>query len=339
MPAPSLRSATRRALRSFKGFAKSNARFRKGYLRLKGLYHRARLRGAGLVGPGLADGSAPDPRGINPANVVWIFCTSRSGSTWLRSMMEDLAPGETWEEPGVAKLFGGFHENALEEQLDSTDFVMGNPTRAYWISLIRNFVLDAARACKPSLRPEQYLLVKEPDGATGAPLMMEALPESRMVLLVRDPRDVASSALDATKEGGWMRASPGGATGREALSERKPEVFVKRRAKAYLRQITNAKRAYDAHKGPKALVRYEDLRSDTVGTMRRLCTELEIPVGEEGLARVAEKHSWENVPVGEKGEGKFYRKATPGGWSEDLTPEQVRMVEEITAPLLQEFYP
>jgi hypothetical protein len=73
--------------------------------------------------------------------------------------------------------------------------------------------------------------------------------------------------------------------------------------------------------------------------MRRLCAELAISVDEDGLARTVEKHSWENVPVGEKGGGKFYRKATPGGWSEDLTPEQVRTVEEITAPLLREFYP
>ena len=341
MPAAGLEGYARRIWRSAKsfakGFVKENTRFRNGYLQLKGRYHRVRLRGAGLRA-NLADRNARTGA-VNPANIVWIFCTSRSGSTWLRSMLEDLAPGETWEEPKVAKLFGGFYEQALEEQLDSTDFVMGNPTRESWISSIRNFVLDAAWACNPSLRADQYLLVKEPDGAVGAQLMMEALPESRMVLLVRDPRDVASSALDATKEGGWMYETTNRTQGGKSLSERKPDLFVKRRSKSYLRQITSAKRAYDAHQGPKALVRYEDLRADALGAMRRLCTELAIPVREERLARVVEKHSWENVPAGEKGKGKFYRRATAGGWREDLTPEQARMVEEITAPLLQAFYP
>ncbi|CAN5145551.1 hypothetical protein BH18ACT10_BH18ACT10_16580 [soil metagenome] len=52
-----------------------------------------------------------------------------------------------------------------------------------------------------------------------------------------------------------------------------------------------------------------------------------------------EKHSWENIPEGKNGPDKFYRKASPGGWREDLTPEQVQTVERITASLLEEFYP
>jgi hypothetical protein len=57
------------------------------------------------------------------------------------------------------------------------------------------------------------------------------------------------------------------------------------------------------------------------------------------LARAVEKHSWESIPDEEKGEGKFYRKATPGGWRGDLTPEQAKAVEKITAPLLEQLYP
>jgi hypothetical protein len=86
------------------------------------------------------------------------------------------------------------------------------------------------------------------------------------------------------------------------------------------------------------LVRYEELRVDTLDTMRRIYSELGIAVDEKELARAVEKHSWENIPEEEKGEGKFYRKASPGSWREDLTPEQVEVVEKITAPLLKEFY-
>jgi hypothetical protein len=73
--------------------------------------------------------------------------------------------------------------------------------------------------------------------------------------------------------------------------------------------------------------------------MRLLCLAMEISASEEQLARIVEKHAWENMPQKEQGLGKFYRKATPGRWREDLTPEQVRIIEEIIAPLLKEFYP
>ena len=86
------------------------------------------------------------------------------------------------------------------------------------------------------------------------------------------------------------------------------------------------------------MVRYEDLRADTLGTMRRIYSSLGIEVDETELSGAVEKHSWENVPEEEKGEGKFHRKATPGGWRDDLTPEQAEIVERVTAPLLKEFY-
>jgi hypothetical protein len=73
--------------------------------------------------------------------------------------------------------------------------------------------------------------------------------------------------------------------------------------------------------------------------MKRMYSELSIEVNEGELAQVVEKHSWENIPEDKKGEGKFYRKASPGGWKDDLTPEQAQIVERVTAPLLEQLYP
>jgi Sulfotransferase domain len=114
---------------------------------------------------------------------------------------------------------------------------------------------------------------------------------------------------------------------------------ARRAANTYLRNMEKAKQAYDSHEGRKVLVKYEELRADTLATMERICSALEIPVEEGELARAVEKYSWESIPEGEKGSGKKFRKATPGGWREDLTSEQIKTVERITAPLLQEYYP
>ena len=86
------------------------------------------------------------------------------------------------------------------------------------------------------------------------------------------------------------------------------------------------------------MIKYEDLRADTFETMKRLYAALGIDVDEGELAWVVERHSWENIPKGKKGEGKFRRKAKPGSWREDLTPEQAEVVERITSPLLEELY-
>ncbi len=348
MPTPKYREALwmgrdviRRLERPLRRVAKRSPMIRKARNELVEHYHRVLLRGVRgrnrLLGSAAASARTS---GVNPENMIWIFSTSRSGSTWLRSMMAELAGHKVWEEPCIGRLFGDFYRRAQERQLASPNFIMGNPTREGWIHLIRDFALGGARYSNPFLDSRHYLVIKEPDSSGGAPLIMEALPESRMIFLIRDPRDFVASALDAAREGSWMYEAMDKAAWKEkSLADRKPDNFARARANSYLRQIGSIRDAYDAHKGRKVLVRYEDLRADALGTMKRIYSTLEIPVEEEALVRAVEKHAWENVPEKEKGAGKFYRKATPGGWREDLTPEQAEIVESITAPLLQEFYP
>jgi hypothetical protein len=273
--------------------------------------------------------------GIAPENMIWIFGTGRTGSTWLAAMMEEPEGHDVWFEPRVGTVF----DPQRFQRHGGKHFILASQYKDVWLRSIRNFILDGANARFPEL-DGGYLAVKEPGGSVGAGLIMEALPESGMVLLIRDPRDVVASWLDATRKGGWQTRRRGeGGRRAESLAETKPNAFVRRHANAYLQHVGSARRAYEAHEGRKVVVRYEDLRADTLGTMKRMYGELNIHVEEARLAKAVEKHSWENIPEEEKGQGKFYRKATPEAWREDLTRRQVKTVERITAPLLEEFYP
>ena len=243
-----------------------------------------------------------------------------------------------WNEPLVGKLFGDFHSDARPKSLRSKNFVMADAHRQAWLEGIRCFISRVADSRFPGTEEGEWIVVKEPNGSVGAPYLAAAFPRSALVLLIRDPRDVAASAIDRHRPDGgayeW-RKSEGMVRDR---ASRNPDAFIEGQAKRYMRNVGAAKRAYEAHEGPKVMVRYEDLRADALGTMKRLYSTLGIPTDEEELAQVVKKHAWENISEEKKGRGKFHRKAKPGGWREDLTAHQARSVEKITAPLLREFY-
>src|ERR671939_740580 len=145
--------------------------------------------------------------GIPPDHFIWIFGVARTGSSWLGAMMGDLDDHATWYEPYVGDVFGyAYYMRAGEQQRGRKNFILGDPYKEAWIRSLRMFVLGGAHARFPELGENGYLIVKEPNGSVGAPLLVEALPESRVILLVRATRDVVASLLAAQREGSWGAA-------------------------------------------------------------------------------------------------------------------------------------
>jgi hypothetical protein len=283
--------------------------------------------------------SGNEAGGIKPENLIWIFGVARTGSSWLSSMMADIEGYSRWNEPYVGDVFGyAYFIRAWDWQRERSDYILGDAYKETWLGSIRTFVLQGAAARFPEAAAGGYLVVKEPNGSIGAPLLAEALPESRMIFLVRDPRDVVSSLMAAQKKEGWAATETRHVDKGDVSADDDPDEFVRTRAHLYMASLEKARLAYDNHPGPKVAVRYEDIRYDTLDELRRIYAGLGVPAEDEQLRRVAEKHAWENVPEDKKGPDKPRRKAKPGGWREDLTPQQVETVEKIAAPVLEEFY-
>ncbi len=272
---------------------------------------------------------------VHAEQLIWMFGHSRTGSTWLSWMMGELENQERWHEPYVGMLFGNFVYEKLkgnDNLLNNPTFILGEPYREVWLKSIRNFVLEGAAARYPELREDQYLVVKEPNGSMGAPLLLEATPDSRVIFLIRDSRDVIASRLDAFREGGWTGRNRGYSAAEEL------NAATEQMAELYLSMISKVQEAYEAHPGKKAFVRYEDLRYDTLNVLKAMYDALEVEADETQLEAAVLKHSWTRLPESEKGKDKFFRRAQPGSWRDDLSPEQIKIIEDITGPILSKYY-
>jgi hypothetical protein len=277
---------------------------------------------------------------LGPENIIWVFGSPRGGTTWLSEMMAAPRRRKLWREPFFGVVLALRRLIVNQEHVASKHFILSDQLKEVWLPSMRNLFLDAiaARYRHPRLgivNPKLLIVVKEPNGSMGAPLIMEALPESKLVFMVRDPRDVVASQLDASKAGSWY----GRKEWEASLFDSGEGDYVEQLARGYVLNLSGAKEAYENHEGPKAMVRYEDLREDTSAVLRRIHNDLGVRLPAAQLRESIAENSFENIPQEERGEGKIRRKATPGGWQEDLTPEQAEMVERITAPLLDEFYP
>src|SRR5215218_6115716 len=101
---------------------------------------------------------------LRTEQLIWMFGSPRTGSTWLSRMMAELDNQERWHEPYVGLLFGSFIYERLEgnsKLLNNPSFIMGEPYRKAWLDSIRNFVIEGAIARHPNLRDDQYLVIDD----------------------------------------------------------------------------------------------------------------------------------------------------------------------------------
>jgi hypothetical protein len=161
---------------------------------------------------------------------------------------------------------------------------------------------------------------------------MDVFPQSSLIFLLRDGRDVVDSWLDAYKDGSWATdegAYPLDDTGRPALIRWQSSVWLHR---------TEVVQETYARIEPKrrVLIRYEEMRADPVAALERICSMLGIEASREQLDEIAGTHSFSSVPNADKGAGREIRRAEPGGWTDHMTRQEIVEMHDILAHKLDE---
>jgi hypothetical protein len=176
------------------------------------------------------------------------------------------------------------------------------------------------------------VIIKEPSSGEGASDIISAcMPLSKIIILLRDGRDIINSLVDARQKGGWLANDPTSVIEGEQARLK----FIEYQANLWVKQMKLLMKTFEFHsKELRLILKYEDLRSRTFEVLRGVYHFLEIEISSENLKRLVIKYSFENIPEKWKGNGKFIRSATPGKWRESFNENEKEVMNDIMAHTL-----
>jgi len=267
-------------------------------------------------------------------NLVWIFAYRRSGTTWLGL---ELLSHETRniDELLLGHLIGrdvfiaGGKQRLFDVQKNVDNFFLCEKYSETWKFFLRKLILNRIYAQLQDL--SHKIILKEPTGSMGCDIIASCLPESRIIILMRDGRDVLDSVLDAQDSSGWETKR-----GLKHITKDLRLEYLKRHARTWNRLVKLLIKSFDSHsKERRILIRYEDLINQTFDEVKKIYEFLEIDIKKEELEELIKKYDFKNIPESEKGKGKFRRFATPGKWKENFTDEEKKTVENMMGDTLR----
>ncbi len=293
-------------------------------------------------------------------NIVWIFGANRSGTTWLAKQLE-ASDCYFMNEPLLGEHLGisirskvrvnlfkdislklpisesinqsvGKSDSMVRQidmQKNKKNYFFADEFRETWLYYLRKLFLNRVYAQFKTL--DKKIVIKEPNGTVGADIITECFPESKAILLLRDPRDILDSRVDALSEAGWSTKR-----GWNPITPKNKIQFVERESLRWLQLIEILMKIFHTLKKENCiLVKYEDLRKNTQLELRKIFDFLDVNLSDERLKRISDRLSFENIPKDEKGKGKRRRSATPGKWKENFSEKEKEVMHKIMAKTIE----
>jgi Sulfotransferase family len=298
------------------------------------------------------EGDTPDISVRAPGRLAWIFGSSRSGSTWLLRMLSELDRVVPIDDPHLGHHLGVWRPIPLawatskdlpklgtlaDYKRKKRDYLFSDSYRDAWIPKLREliaarFEAQAADDLAGSANVDRPIVVVKEPGSHAADTIMDLFPDSALIFLLRDGRDVVDSWLDAYRDGSWATeegAYPLDDAGRPALIRWQSSVWLHR---TEVVQETYQRTDPDR----RVLIRYEEMRDDPAPALGRICEVLGVDAKRKELERIATANEFSRVPKSRKGKGREIRRAKPGGWANHMSRDEIIEMHEILAPKLDE---
>jgi len=274
------------------------------------------------------------------AGIFWLASYPKSGNTWTRAFIASLRH----EEPEEVDI-NALHTGAIASDRGWIDEVLGCDSADLdhdEIDLLRPAVYrwhaDEAEEHGYHKVHDAYTYL-----ANGEPLFPAACTAGALCI-IRNPLDVAISF-----------AHPNHCTIAQSIANMgNPDFAFSRATKRMDNQLRQKLLSWSAHveswadadEIDRLVVRYEDMRHDSLATFTRICSFLQLPDDAASVQAALDKCAFEKLQAQEQEKGfcekspkheAFFRKGKVGDWQETLSPEQIDRIINDHHAVMQRF--
>jgi len=280
--------------------------------------------------------------------LIFIFGTPRSGSTWLAQEILNGHRIKEVDEPMIGAMLGAFIDDPNyhfhlsegnyeindfrrivdEYRPDDFDLILEKNFEKTWVKSLRELILKRIIAQR-GIKGYDYVVIKSPNESHGADIVMKCFPNSRLIFLIRDGRDVIDSRQS-------KKQNPREGMGPETESER---LFrISHFAIMWRLQTTIAKKAYDNHNpNLRLFLKYEDLRTKPFEKIKKIYQFLGISLTENEIKHISQITKFESIPQEQKGIDKNKRLAIVGSFKKYFTEKELQIINQIMKKNLKKF--
>ena len=171
------------------------------------------------------------------------------------------------------------------------------------------------------------IIVKEPNGSLGADIISKCLPNSKIIFMFRDGRDVLLSQLTALSKGGYAAEMD---KHFEPLSGKRRVSFIKDQSLRWNELVEILLRTQKQHsKNLQLLLHYEDIIKNTFEELKKIYEFIEVKISDDEIKDVITKYDFKNISSNKKGLGTTRQFATSSQWQGGFNIIEKKLIDGI----------